>query len=134
VSLAYSEEDNRGLDKSSPLRVITSFEKPGLALYFTIAIAAIDGLAIARFKRNLGGFAAVRACGGEHLTGGIAVAVAAAIAVAAIPAAVAGPAFCFPGIAARVAAFGLIGVTLGLEKFLVLNTESERGSAIGTLK
>jgi len=51
-------EDNRGLDKSSPLS-FTRSEVPGLALYFAIAVAAIDRFAIARFEGNLGGFAAV---------------------------------------------------------------------------
>jgi hypothetical protein len=59
VSPAYSEEDKRGLDKSSPLMSFTRSEVPGLALYFAIAVAAIDRLAIARFEGNLGGFTAV---------------------------------------------------------------------------
>ena len=113
------------------------FTRPsaGLAFYFAIAVAAIDRFAIARFERNLCGFTAVRASGGEHLACSVAAAAiaAAAVAIATITAG-AGPAFCFPGIATRWAAFRLIGITLGLEKFLVLNTERERGSAIGTLK
>ena len=101
-------------------------QKTGLAPDFTVAVAAINRLAVAGFERNLRGLAAFRTRGRKHLAAaGIGIPVTATGAVAALG---------FSGVTAAWAALGLIGVTLGLEKFLVLSAESERGSAVGTLK
>src|SRR4030042_5737448 len=88
---------------------------------FTVAIATVHRLVTAGFKRYLGILAALGAFYREHLT-------TLSIARAAVSVAL-----CFPCLAARGAALGLIGVALRLEELLVLSAEGKGSPAIGTL-
>ena len=86
---------------------------------FTIAIAAVDGSVTAGLERDFGAFSAFGTGCREHLT---------RCPVAAILIAI-----CFPCLTAFGAAFRLIGVALALKELLVLDAESKRSAAIGTL-
>jgi len=83
----------------------------------TVAIATVDGLVTAGLEGDFGGLAALRAGGGEHLTGG------------AVRRAAAGTGR-FPGLAALRTALGLVSVAFGLEELLVRGAEYETFAAI----
>jgi len=85
-----------------------------------VAIAAIHWSTFARLKRHLGVLTALGANGWEHL--------------AWKPVGTVSIAFRFSCLAAREAAFWLVGITLGSEELLFLSGEGEVGSAIGALE
>jgi hypothetical protein len=98
--------------------------KPALSTQsdFTVAIATVHRSVTARFKGYLGVFAAVSAYRGKHFaSGSIAI-------IAGTP-----RALCFPRLAARKTALGLIGVASGLEELLLISAEGEGSLTIGTL-
>jgi hypothetical protein len=89
---------------------------------FPVAITAINRLIPSWFKGNFSVFTALGTYRREHLA----------------PLVITGPAtsiaFLFPGLAARRAALGLIGIAPGLEELLFFSAEGERGATIGTLE
>jgi hypothetical protein len=86
---------------------------------FTEALAAIDRSAFTGFKRYFCILATLGTNCGEHL---------------ARPIAAGTVSLCLPGLSAGGASLGLIGVAFGLEELLLLGTEGESGSTIGTLE
>ena len=92
---------------------------------FTVALAAINGFAVPRFKRNLGGFAAIRTDCRIHLAWDVTGIVVGGVAGVAVS-------LGFPGRAARWATLGIVHETLGLVKFLFCSTELEVRSTIAT--
>ena len=86
---------------------------------FTIAIAAVNRSITAGFKRYFGVFATLGTDYGKHLAGSP---------VAAVP-----EALRLPCLTARRTALGLIGVSSGLEKFLLFCAVGKGFPTIGTL-
>jgi hypothetical protein len=89
---------------------------------FIVALAAIYGSAFTGFKRYFGILTTLGTYRGEHLAGSVAIATTTTVTL------------CLPCLAASRASLGLIGVAFGLEELLLLGTESEGSSAIGTFK
>jgi hypothetical protein len=88
---------------------------------FSVAIAAIDRLAVGRGKRHFGVFAALGACSRKHLAWQTV-----SVTTTSIP-------FCLPCLSACRAALGLISIALGLKELLFLSGEAEVSPTIGTL-
>jgi hypothetical protein len=88
---------------------------------FTVAIATVDRPVPAWFKGYLSILTALGTFYREHLT------------LLSITRATVSVLLCFPCLAARGAALGLISVALRLEELLVLSAEGEGSPAIGTL-
>jgi len=88
---------------------------------FSVAIAAIDRLAVARRKRHFGLFAALGAYGREHLPRE-----PVALATISIP-------LCLPCVSARRTALGLISIALGLKELLFSSSKAEVSPTIGAL-
>jgi hypothetical protein len=88
---------------------------------FTVAIATVHRPVPARFKRHFGILTALGTFYRKHLT------------PLSIARATVSVALCFPCLAARGTALGLIGVALRLEELLVLSAEGKGSPAIGTL-
>jgi hypothetical protein len=87
---------------------------------FSVAITTVHRPVTSRFERNLGILTTLGTCCGEHLAGS--------------PVTTTSLSLCFPCLSTAGAAFRLIGVTFGLEEFLLFSAESEIFSTIGTLK
>jgi hypothetical protein len=81
------------------------------------------------FERYFSSLAAIGAYSGEHLAWGFVTVASISIAIATVSVALR-----LPCLTAFGAAFGFIGITLGLEKLLILNAESESLSAVGTFE
>jgi hypothetical protein len=90
--------------------------------YFTEAVAAIYRSVFAWLERYFSFLATIGAYCREHLAWGSIVG-----ATVSVP-------LCFPCLTAFGTAFGLISITLGLEKLLILNAEGEFTSTIGTFE
>jgi len=106
-----------------------SIIKPALSAQsdFSVAIAAIDRLAIGRLKRHLGLFAAVGACGRKHLA-------REPVAVAPIPIPISiSITLRLPCLPAWGTALGLISIAPGLIELLFSSGEAEVSPTIGTL-
>jgi len=108
--------------------VSNSIQRLSGRFYFTVAIAAVDGLIATGFKGYFGFPAAFGTGGGKHLALGPVSAVSVASASVTVPVT-----FRLPGLAARGAALGLVGVASGRIELLLAGAESERSSTIGAL-
>jgi hypothetical protein len=97
--------------------------------YFAVTITAIHWSAFAWFERYFSFLATIGAYRREHLARGSVTVATISIAVATVSVL-----SCFPSLTAFGTAFGLISITLGLEKLLILNAESESIAAIGTFE
>ena len=97
--------------------------KPALSTHsdFLVAIAAIDRPAVGRLKRHFGVFAALSACGREHLAWE-------PVAVTTIPIPL-----CLPCLSAWRTALGFVGIAPGLIELLFPSSEAEVSSAVDTL-
>jgi len=100
-----------------------SLVKPALPTQsdFIVAVATIDRPAVGRLKRHLGVFTAIGTYGRKHLAWE-----PVAVATTSMP-------LCFPCLAARGTALGLISIAPGLKELLFLGAEGELSPTIGTL-
>jgi hypothetical protein len=90
--------------------------------HFTVTIAAVHRLVTAGFERYFGVLAALGALYWKHLAWG-----------AVTSGATASVLLCFPFLATRGTPLWLVSIALGCEEFLLLSSESESSTAIGTL-
>jgi len=100
--------------------------KPVLSIQsdFTVAVATVHWFVSAWLERYLGFLTTLSTNRGKHLALGF-------IAIATVTVSIA---LCFPRLAAFGTTFGLIRITLGLVKLLILSAVSESDATIGTLE
>jgi hypothetical protein len=108
-----------GRERIPPAHLALKTKRPlNAGSYFAEAIAAVNRLVPAGFKRHLGVFAAVGAFYREHLARGAGIAAVSGLR--------------FPGLPAGGAASGLISVAPGLELLLFIGAVDKSSRAIGT--